>query len=92
MGMMRQYCVLRKEVADHFGYPQYVTFRGAKGQTYHRDHMRVIQLSDYVIECDDDGVRYIKNRDYPHSLAVVDPNEMVWIKLCSVELENNLVT
>ncbi len=88
MGMMRQYCVLRKDVADHFGHPQYVTFRGAKGQSYQREHMRAIQLSDYVIQCDDDGgVRYIKNRSEYHETAIVDPETLVWLKLACVELE-----
>lgn len=86
MGMMRSYCILREDVADHFGYPQYVTFRGTRGQTYHREHMRVIQLSDYVIQCDADGIRYIKNREY-HNTADISTEYLVWLKLVCVELD-----
>lgn len=87
MGMMRHYCVIRKDVADHYGYPEFVTFRGAKGQSYHRDHMKAIQLSDYVIECEGDDARYIKNRTEWHQTATVDRDELVWLKLACVELE-----
>ena len=86
MGLMRNYCIIRKDVADHYGYDQYITFAGTEGYRYTRDQMRAIGMSDYVIQCDENGnSRYIKNRDC-HKSAQVNPEEFVWIKLSAVEI------
>lgn len=88
MGMIRNYCIIRDEVAEHFGVPTVVTFTGRKGDYYPFGCTKIIQLSDYVIQCDQDGRSYyIKNRQESHHTAVVDPEYLVWVKLASVEME-----
>lgn len=88
MELIRHYCMIPEGVADIYGFPAFVTFGGVKGDRYRRQHMIAIQISDYVIECDNSGnSRYIKNRREPHQTAKVDPDELVWLKLASVEIE-----
>jgi hypothetical protein len=88
MGMIRNYCIIREEIARALGLPCYITFSGKEGYRYYMEQTKIIQLSDFVIQCDQAGSSYyIKNRNESHKTAIVDRDELAWIKLSSVELE-----
>lgn len=88
MGLIRNYCIIRNEVAANLGLPEIVTFSVNKGDHWLLRHSKIVQFSDYVIQCNSDGYSYyIKNRREPHRTAMVDPEYLIWVKLSSVELE-----
>lgn len=93
--MVRYYFELNSLVTSLYGGHRYLTAQcekpfdkgwmpriGSHGPgTFHR----LLMNSDRVILCDDNGMRFIKNRSADPEHAVVDPDEFFEIKMRSVE-------
>lgn len=87
---IRYYLTVNHNLEHHYG-GRCFTFKVEKDLAYNRmmpmGASKLIASSDFVIVCDDNEVRYLKNRYENHLTAKVDPEEFAWIKLSSVELE-----
>jgi hypothetical protein len=93
--MVRYYFQLNENLIDHYGGHQFFTasceepadgwmprIAGSGPNSYYT----LVSNSDYVILCDGDSVRFIKNRHEDPEFAKVDPDEFVLIKMKSVEI------
>lgn len=84
--MTRVYMVLNEHVAQALECHRYWTALVSTDQRpRYAGIMRLMQNSDIAIECDEHGnSKYVKNRFGPCD-TIVDPDELVWIKLSSID-------
>lgn len=86
-GMKRVYMILNDNVAVMLGCHRYQTIVLDESNPRPFAYMQMLGFADRAIECDSDGTsRYIKHRHEPHHTAVVDTDELTWIKLSSVDV------
>ena len=79
--------ILNTGAADMLGYHRYQTIALNPVKPHPIGYMKMMQYADRAIECDEDGTsRYIKHRFECHTTAVVDQDELTWIKLASVDV------